>query len=118
MRSCGRFGAGQRGHDRGEVEFEGVGVDRIRRAGLRGQEALGLGVGFDQLDRALRCGPTGGGRRATDRSTGKKPMVAPYSGAMLAMVARSASGRARDAVAEELDELADDALLAEHLGDA
>ena len=36
---------------------------------------------------------------------------------MLAMVARSASGRLREAVAEELDELADHALLAQHLGD-
>ena len=44
------------------------------------------------------------------------PQVAPYSGAMLAIVARSASGRWQ-AVAEELDELADHAFLAQHLGD-
>jgi hypothetical protein len=43
------------------------------------------------------------------------PHVAPYSGAMLAIVARSAS-ESSPARAEELDELADDALLAEHLG--
>ncbi len=36
---------------------------------------------------------------------------------MFAIVARSASGRCVEAVAEELDELADDALLAQHLGD-
>ena len=44
-------------------------------------------------------------------------MVAPYSGAMFAIVARSGSASARDARAVELDELADDALLAEHLRD-
>ena len=50
-------------------------------------------------------------------STGKMPQVAPYSGAMLAMVARSASGQLGDAGAVELDELADDAVLAQRLGD-
>jgi hypothetical protein len=45
-------------------------------------------------------------------------MVAPYSGAMLAMVARSARLSLAEAGAEELDELLDDALLAQHLGDA
>ena len=44
-------------------------------------------------------------------------MVAPYSGAMLEMVARSARLRAFEAVAVELDELADDAFLAQHLRD-
>ena len=44
------------------------------------------------------------------------PHVAPYSGAMLAMVARSARAL-RQAGAEELDELSDDALLAKHLRD-
>jgi hypothetical protein len=36
---------------------------------------------------------------------------------MFASVARSGSGSADEPVAEELDELADDLLLAEHLGD-
>jgi hypothetical protein len=49
-------------------------------------------------------------------SIGKIAQVAPNSGDMLAMVARSASG-SRQAVAEELDELVDHALLAQHLGD-
>ena len=44
-------------------------------------------------------------------------MVAPYSGAMLAMVARSGSEQRGRAGAVELDELADDLLLAQHLGD-
>jgi len=51
-------------------------------------------------------------------STGKMPQVAPYSGAMLAMVARSARGEFGDAGAVELDELADDAVLAQGLGDS
>ena len=53
--------------------------------------------------------------RSVSASIGKMPQVAPYSGAMLAIVARSASGEGRDAGAVKLDELADDALLAEHL---
>ena len=44
------------------------------------------------------------------------PQVAPYSGAMLAMVARSASDSVATPGAEELDELADDARLAQDLG--
>ncbi len=51
------------------------------------------------------------------RVTGKKPQVAPYSGAMLAMVAWSSMVRLARPVAEEFDELADHALLAQHLGD-
>ena len=41
----------------------------------------------------------------------------PYSGAMLAMVARLASGISSSPATEELDELADDAVLAQHLRD-
>ena len=44
-------------------------------------------------------------------------MVEPNSGLMLPMVARLASGSGGDAGAVELDELADDAVLAQHLGD-
>ncbi len=43
--------------------------------------------------------------------------MAPYSGAMLAIVARSARRHAGQPVAEKLDKLADHALLAEDLGD-
>ena len=48
-------------------------------------------------------------------STGKKPQVAPYSGAMLPMVALSADRKIIEAGAEELDEFSDHALLAQHL---
>ena len=49
-------------------------------------------------------------------STGKKPHVAPYSGDMFPSVARSATGSAGEPLAEVLDELADDAGLAQQLG--
>ena len=50
-------------------------------------------------------------------STGKKPIVAPYSGAMLAIVARSADGHVGQPRAVELDELLDHAVAAEDLRD-
>ncbi len=46
---------------------------------------------------------------------GKKPQVAPYSGAMFAIVARSSTESEFEPVAEILDEFADNALLAQHL---
>ena len=48
-------------------------------------------------------------------STGKKPQVAPYSGDMFPIVARSASGRFETPRAEVLDELSDNACLTKDL---
>ena len=45
-------------------------------------------------------------------------MVAPYSGAILPIVARSVRDMRVQSGAVELDELVDDALLAQHLGDS
>ena len=42
------LGAGERGHDGAEIEFEGRGEDRLDR-GID-PEALFLGIGFDQRD--------------------------------------------------------------------
>ena len=81
------------------------------------EQALLLVVALDQIDFGLRCGRCVAGSRSVSSSTGKKPIVAPYSGAMLAIVARSASDMRRDAGAEELDELADHAVLAQDLRD-
>jgi hypothetical protein len=71
--------------------------------------ALLLAVGLDQRD--ARAGAPGEAQVASvSASTGKMPQVAPYSGDML----RSSRGRRaerREAGAEELDELADDAVL-------
>ena len=48
---------------------------------------------------------------------GKKPIVAPYSGDMLAIVARSASDIVETPVAKELDKFADDFFIAQDFGD-
>ncbi len=50
-------------------------------------------------------------------SIGEKPQVAPYSGAMLPMRRAVGDRQIEQAGAEELDELADHAALAQHLGD-
>ena len=50
-------------------------------------------------------------------SIGKKPQVAPYSGAMLPMRGAVGDRQAGEAGAEEFDELADHAALAQHLRD-
>ncbi len=50
-------------------------------------------------------------------STGKKPQVAPYSGRHVADGGAVGQRHVGEAGAEELDELADDALLAQHLRD-
>ena len=50
-------------------------------------------------------------------SIGNIAAVEPNSGLMLPIVARFASGTEATPVAVELDELADDAVLAQHLGD-
>ena len=50
-------------------------------------------------------------------STGKKPQVAPYSGRHVADRRAVGERHVGEAGAEEFDELADDALLAQHLRD-
>ncbi len=45
-------------------------------------------------------------------------MVAPYSGAILPMVARSATRQACGSLPKKLNELAHDLFFAEHFGDA
>ena len=88
-RSCGRFGPASDGSMLASSSLStsvkiGSGVDLVRIQALR------LGVGLDQLDAAPA------GRLVSVRywivssSIGKKPQVAPYSGAMLPIVARSA----------------------------
>src|SRR5882724_4805397 len=78
------------GHGRlngSEVQFQCV-VEEWRRSCVRAEKHLLLAVGLDKSNMFLR--PPGEmqiGQRL--RVTGKKPIVAPYSGDMLAMVARS-----------------------------
>lgn len=114
MRSCGRFGPADGRDDRGQVQLELLGEVRL---GLRVQpEALLLGVGLDQRD--LLLGAAGQAHVAQrlvvdreDRGGGAELRRHVADG--------GAVGEARggDALAVELDELADDAVLAQHLGD-
>ena len=83
--------AGEAGLDRGEVELEHVGVVGGLGA-VHAPQALRLGIGLDQRDllrRAARQSQVAQ-RLLVDR---EDAAGAPYSGAMLAIVARSASGR-------------------------
>ena len=57
------------------------------------------------------------GSRASRWSTGKMPQVAPYSGAMLAIVARSASGRLARPGPKNSTNLPTTPFCAQHLGD-
>ena len=59
---------------------------------------------------APRSGRSGAGRPASRRRSGRASAVAPNSGLMLLIVARSASDSAGQPVAGELDERADDAV--------
>ncbi len=111
----GPLGAGQGRHDAGEVELEGVGEDRIRLIALA-PHALDLGVGFHQGD---AVGVAAGGGQIVDGRPGDREEAA--GGAVLRghvgdgrLIFQGHLGQART---EEFDELADHALLAEHLGD-
>ena len=75
---------------------------RIARSSSRSVVELGPGPGsrhrpcvlrvaLDEVDELRRSGRSGGGRRASRRRSGRASTVAPNSGLMLAIVARSAS---------------------------
>ena len=92
-----------------------VGVLRLGRA-RRVEEALLLAVRLDELD--LRLGA------AREAQVAERLGVDREDAARRAVLGRHVRDRRavgerqlRQAVAEELDELADDALLAQHLGD-
>ena len=90
---------------------------RLRRIGASGTALFAWQYASTSVDLVFGSAGDVAGSRSVSASTGKKPIVAPYSGAMLAIVARSGSDSASQARAEELDELADDAVLAQHLRD-
>ena len=85
----GPFGAGDRRLDGAQVQFDGL---RVRRFVVwLVPQALFLGVGLDQLD--LVFGSAGQPQVVQgDVVDGEDGDVAPYSGLMLPMVARLASG--------------------------
>ena len=92
MRSCGRFGPATLGAHPAEVELEDLGVVAVARA-RHAEEALRLVVAPERRRPAPTVRPVARRYLQDSSSTGKKPIVAPYSGAMFAIVARSVTGR-------------------------
>ena len=115
MRPSGRLGPASEGTTDGEIELERVGEDRI--AGVGGaEEALRLGVGFDERD-ARRLAAGDGEiveRLAVDREEAARGAVL---GRHVGDGGAVGERHVIEAGAEELDELVDHALLAQHLRD-
>ena len=114
MRSCGRFGPAIDGHDGREVELEVLAED-----GLDGRvvpERLQLRVRLDERDLLLAAA---GEAQVVERHVVDRE----HRGGRAELGAHVADGGAvgerhrGDALAVELDELADHAVLAQHLGD-
>ncbi len=121
-RSRGQFNAvlrtlrtGQRRHNGRDVQFQNVGEDRVFRLFVNPQ-ALGLGVVLDQSDAGLFTAGGGqivdGGLRNREEAAGGAVFRCHVGDGRLIF-----DGHARNGRTEELDELTDDALLAQHLGD-
>ena len=87
-RSCGSPRSCQGRHDVGQVDRDRRVVMRLGPCGPRAT-AHWHGNTLPPARRAHRCVRSCADSRSSRSSTGKKPMVAPYSGAMLAIVARS-----------------------------
>ena len=113
MRPSGRFGPGERGHDGRKVELERVSEHGVGRPALA-EKTLRLGVVLDELD-AVRLAPR-------HDEVGERLGVDGEEAAGGAVLGRHVGNRGAvgerhgvEAGAEELHELADDALLAQHL---
>ena len=113
-RSCGRFGPGERRHHGRQVELEGLGEARLGRRVV--PEALFLGVGLDEGD---LVGGAAGQPQVAQRLVVDREDRAGRAVLGAHVADRGAVGQRHvgDARAVELDELADDALLAQQLGD-
>ena len=83
-RSCGRFGPGQARLDRRQVEPQHLGVTSAHGRVVGAEQAAAPWRTARPARLPPRCGRSRADRRASASSTGKKPIVAPYSGAMLA----------------------------------
>ena len=116
MRSCGRFGPATLGCDVGQVQFEIGAVDDAVGLGRNAEKFLRLEIALERLDLLLRAAgrPEVIDRFGIDREVAHRRAI---------LGGHVRDGRAvgqrqrRRAGAVELDELADDLLLAEHLGD-
>ena len=115
-RSCGRFGPGEARLDRREIELDRLGVDRVGRVGACGTAPAPSRTPRPAA-RAPRRGRSAAGSRASSRRSGRSRSSRRTPGDMLPSVARSAIVRYSRPGPEELDELADDAVLAQALGD-
>jgi len=112
-RSCGR--SGDAGHHGGEVEFDGLGEDRLRPVGQM-EEALRPGVGVDQIDVVFV--PAGEAEVVEgDIVDGEDGAGGAVLGGHVADGGPVLQRDLGDPGSVELDELAHHAVLAEQLGD-
>ncbi len=110
----GPLGPGQAGLDGGQVEFQDVGVRRLGHPdGV--EQPLGLGVGLDQVDQLAGAAREFevADRLGVDR---EDPAGGAIFGGHVGDRGPVGQGEVREAVAVELDELADDPLAAQLLG--
>ncbi len=106
---------GQRGLDAGEIEFELVGVDRIRR-GIGAEDALRLRVFLDEAHArfvAAREAQIGKRLRIHGEEAHRRAVFGRHVGDRRA-VRQAQAGKPR---AVELDEFSDHAFFAQHFGD-
>ncbi len=109
------LGPGERGLDLGEIEFERVGKDRVGRL-IGTEDALQLGVSVDQGD---AFGAAAGEAQIVERFRVHREEAHGRAvfGGHIGDGGAVGQSEAREAGAVEFDKLADDALLAQHLGD-
>ena len=109
------FRTGDRGHNRGHVQFQHVREHGVF-GGLVDPQPLSLGIGFHEGDARLVAAGSGqiadGRRRDGEEAAGGAVFRGHVGDGGLVL-----DGQADDAGAEELDEFPDHALLAQHLGD-
>ncbi len=109
------LGAGHRGHDTCEVEFERIREDRVGRL-VRAEEILLFCVGFDELDLVFAASgeaEIGERLRVDGEEAHRRAVFGRHVGDRGAVGKREA----RKPRAVELDEFSDDAFLAQHLRD-
>lgn len=114
MRSCGRFGPHDRRDDRRQVQLQLLG--EVRLGGRVEPEALLLGVRLDERDLLL---VTAGQAQVLQRLVVDREDRGGGAELRRHVADGGAVGKrgGGDALTVELDELADDTVLAEHLGD-